>query len=164
MSEQTPARAQVLSVVRHAEAGDRERFLGDDSLRPLSNRGRKQAKLLSKRLYGTTLDLISSPHLRCVETLAPTSYLLRRAMMLATWLIEGEPPTRALKQLIELTGEIGGLVACTHGDLVEGMIAVAMDSGAVPTSEPNIEKAATTEFTIISGKIVAISFVSPPDL
>ena len=151
-------------MVRHAEAGDRERFLGDDSLRPLSQRGRKQAKVLSKRLYGSTLDLISSPHLRCVETLAPTSYLLRRAMMLATWLIEGESPMRALKQLIDLSGDIGGLVACTHGDVIEGMIQVAMDAGAVPTGEPIAEKGSTTEFTIISAKVVAISFVAPPEL
>lgn len=164
MSEQAPARAQVLSVVRHAEAGDRERFLGDDSLRPLSKRGRKQAKRLSKRLYGTTLDVVTSPYLRCVETLSPTSYLLRRAMMLATWLAEGESPTEALQQLIDLTGEIGGLVACTHGDVIEGMVAAAMTAGAVPTGPQNLEKAATSEFTIIAGKVVAISFVPPPEL
>lgn len=151
-------------MVRHAEAGDRERFLGDDSLRPLSKRGRKQAKLLSKRLYGSTLDLVSSPYLRCVETLAPTSYLLRRAMTLATWLVEGESPTKALQQLIELTGEIGGLVACTHGDILEGMIAAAIQTGAVPTGDPIVEKAATAELTIISGNVVAISFVAPPEI
>src|SRR5487761_2054337 len=163
MSGDSPQRAQVLSVVRHAEAGDRERFLGDDSLRPLSKRGRRQAKQLAKRLYGNTLDLVSSPYLRCVETLAPTSYLLRRAMTLAPWLAEGQPAAAALEMLLDLTGEIGGLVACTHADVLQGMVNVALDMGAVPTSEPNLEKGATTEFTIIAGKTVALSFVSPPE-
>ena len=164
MSGDSPQRAHVLSVVRHAEAGDRERFLGDDSLRPLSKRGRRQAKRLAKRLYGNTLDLVSSPYLRCIETLAPTSYLLRRAMTLAPWLTEGQSGETALEMLLDLTGEIGGLVACTHADVLQGMIKAAIEMGAVPTSEPNVEKGATTELTIIAGKVVALSFVAPPEL
>jgi phosphohistidine phosphatase SixA len=156
--------AQVLSVVRHAEAGDRERFIGDDSLRPLSRQGRRQANALGKRLGESSLDLITSPYLRCVETLSPASSRIRRAMMLASWLVEGEPADEALYQLIELTGEIGGLVACTHQDLMIGMFDVAIAAGAVPSSEPNFEKAATAEFTILSGKVVAVSFVSPPKI
>jgi phosphohistidine phosphatase SixA len=156
--------AQVLSVVRHAEAGDRERFVGDDSLRPLSRQGRRQANALGKRLAESSLDLITSPYLRCVETLSPTSSRLRRAMMLASWLVEGEPADEALYQLIELTGEIGGLVACTHQDLMVGMFDVAIAAGAVASSRPLFEKAATAEFTIISGKVVAVSFVAPPKI
>jgi phosphohistidine phosphatase SixA len=156
--------AQVLSVVRHAEAGDRERFVGDDSLRPLSRQGRRQANALAKRLGESSLDLITSPYLRCVETLSPTSSRLRRAMMLASWLVEGEPADEALYQLIELTGEIGGLVACTHQDVMLGMVDVALAAGAVPSSQPIFEKAATAEFTIMSGKVVAVSFVAPPKI
>jgi len=156
--------AQVLSVVRHAEAGDRERFVGDDSLRPLSRQGRRQANAIAKRLGESTLDLITSPYLRCVETLSPTSSRLRRAMMLASWLVEGEPADEALFQLIELTGEIGGLVACTHQDVMVGMFDVAIAAGAAPSSQPIFEKAATAEFTIMSGKVVAVSFVAPPKI
>jgi phosphohistidine phosphatase SixA len=156
--------AQVLSVVRHAEAGDRERFVGDDSLRPLSRQGRRQANALAKRFGESSLDLITSPYLRCVETLSPTSSRLRRAMMLASWLVEGEPADGALSQLIELTGEIGGLVACTHQDLMVGMFDVAIAAGAVPSSQPIFEKAATAEFTIMGGKVVAVSFVAPPKI
>jgi len=158
------SRAQVLSVIRHAEAGDRERFTGDDSLRPLSRKGRRQAEALAKRLRDSTLDMVTSPYLRCVETLSPTSARLRRAMMLASWLIEGESPEEALYQLGELTGAIGGLVACTHQDLMFGMVDAALSVGAVPSSEPRFEKAATAEFTIVSGKVVAISFVAPPEI
>jgi phosphohistidine phosphatase SixA len=158
------AQVQVLSVVRHAEAGDRERFVGDDSLRPLTRQGRRQANALAKRLSDFTLDLITSPYLRCVETISPTSARLRRAMMLASWLVEGEPADEALYQLVELTGEIGGLVACTHQDLMVGMVDVALTAGAVPSSEPTFEKAATAEFTIVGGKVVAVSFVAPPKI
>jgi phosphohistidine phosphatase SixA len=158
------AQVQVLSVIRHAEAGDRERFVGDDSLRPLTRQGRRQANALSKRLSDSTLDLITSPYLRCVETISPTSARLHRAMMLASWLVEGEPADEALYQLVELTGEIGGLVACTHQDVMVGMVDVVLTAGAVPSFEPNFEKAATAEFTIVSGKVVAVSFVAPPKI
>jgi phosphohistidine phosphatase SixA len=156
--------ALVLSVVRHAEAGDRERFVGDDSLRPLSRQGRRQANALSRRLSESSLDLITSPYLRCVETLSPISSRLRRAMMLASWLVEGEPADEALYQLIELTGELGGLVACTHQDVMVGMFDVAVAAGAAPSSQPIFDKAATAEFTIVSGKVVAVSFVAPPKI
>jgi hypothetical protein len=85
-------------------------------------------------------------------------------MMLASWLVEGEPADEALFQLVELTGEIGGLAACTHQDVMVGMFDVAIAAGAIASSEPNFEKAATAEFTIMSGKIVAVSFVAPPKI
>ena len=40
-------------LVRHARAGDRGEWVGDDAHRPLDAKGRKQAKRLAKRLDGS---------------------------------------------------------------------------------------------------------------
>lgn len=37
-------------LVRHARAGDRGEWVGDDAHRPLDAKGRKQAKRLAKRV------------------------------------------------------------------------------------------------------------------
>lgn len=62
----------MILLVRHASAGDRYEWEGDDRLRPLDERGRRQADELVELLeqYAVT-RLLSSPSLRCVQTVEP---------------------------------------------------------------------------------------------
>ena len=62
----------MILLVRHASAGDRYELEGDDRLRPLDERGRRQADELVELLeqYEVT-RLLSSPSLRCVQTVEP---------------------------------------------------------------------------------------------
>lgn len=61
-----------LLLLRHAFAGDRETWVGDDRQRPLDERGRAQADRLIELLEPYELEAIyTSPYLRCVETVAP---------------------------------------------------------------------------------------------
>ena len=61
-----------LFLVRHAHAGDRERWEGDDRVRPLSKKGWQQAQGLVQELRKETVSaLVSSPYVRCVQTLEP---------------------------------------------------------------------------------------------
>jgi 8-oxo-dGTP diphosphatase len=61
-----------LLLVRHASAGDPAQWEGDDRLRPLDDRGRRQAEALVDALDGYELDrIVSSPYLRCVQTVEP---------------------------------------------------------------------------------------------
>jgi phosphohistidine phosphatase len=60
-----------LSFLRHADAGDPERWAGDDAARPLSAKGELQAERLGSFLadLGVRLDaLISSPKVRARRT------------------------------------------------------------------------------------------------
>ncbi len=66
----TPAYA--LYVVRHAKAGIRAAWTGPDQERPLTRRGRKQACRLVERFQGLDIErILSSPFLRCVQTVEP---------------------------------------------------------------------------------------------
>ena len=50
----------MLYLVRHAKAGDRAAWKGDDRLRPLSKEGRRQADSLARLLARlTTGELVS---------------------------------------------------------------------------------------------------------
>src|SRR5262245_54539950 len=62
-----------LYLIRHAEAGDRETWQGDDAERPLTDEGHEQAKTVATGLqhHGVTLDaLVTSPLVRAQQTAA----------------------------------------------------------------------------------------------
>jgi phosphohistidine phosphatase SixA len=62
----------VILLVRHASAGDRYEWEGDDRLRPLGERGRRQANQLVELLEQYEITrLLSSPFLRCIQTVEP---------------------------------------------------------------------------------------------
>ena len=66
----------LLHLLRHAHAGDPEAWTGDDSDRPLSEKGEAQARRLARHLeaIGFRADrIISSPKVRAVQTAGPVA-------------------------------------------------------------------------------------------
>jgi phosphohistidine phosphatase len=60
-----------LYLLRHADAGDPDTWTGDDSERPLSEKGRRQSETLAEFLAQRRFmpdAIVSSPKLRAVET------------------------------------------------------------------------------------------------
>ncbi|MFT4219064.1 MAG: NUDIX domain-containing protein [Microbacterium sp.] len=68
-------------VLRHAKALAREEWDGPEQKRPLSARGRKQAKAIvgPLRAFGAR-KIVSSPATRCVKTVAPLAAALERKL------------------------------------------------------------------------------------
>jgi len=61
-----------LLLVRHAKAGHRKDWDGDDRARPLSRAGITQARKLVPVLSPSApTRLLSSPYTRCVQSLEP---------------------------------------------------------------------------------------------
>ena len=63
-----------LYIVRHADAGDRQAWTGDDADRPLTDLGRRQARALAEALKrrGLVLDaIVSSPLVLAPDALKP---------------------------------------------------------------------------------------------
>ena len=62
----------TLFLLRHAEAGHRESWQSDDHLRPVDERGRRQAECLVAALARFRPDrILSSPAVRCTQTVEP---------------------------------------------------------------------------------------------
>ncbi len=108
----------VLYLVRHAHAGEREEYEGpDDRDRPLSVRGWKQVKGITKLLKNRGITrLLSSPYRRCSDTLLPLSELLKIE-------VEEHPAlgeTASTADLAELIDEVRTTRAavCTHGNMI----------------------------------------------
>lgn len=112
-------------LVRHASAGDRHDWDGDDRLRPLDARGRRQAAALVELLAGLEVRrIVSSPYARCVETVEPLAAALGLGLEQDERLAEG-----AGRAALELLSE-DGLVACTHGDVVAELLGHGLKKGA----------------------------------
>jgi 8-oxo-dGTP diphosphatase len=113
----------TLYVIRHADAGSRAAWEGDDALRPLSRKGRRQAGGIATRLKDVGVTrLISSPSTRCIETLEPLAELLGLTVETDARLREGSdgPAALALADELRDLGDVGAV--CSHGDVIPDLL------------------------------------------
>ena len=82
-----------LYLVRHAKAGSRRDFDGDDRDRPLSRAGLEQAHGLTVMLGHLPISRIySSPYVRCTQTVEPLAKKLGIDLRITEALSEWEGP------------------------------------------------------------------------
>ena len=99
-----------LLLVRHAHAGRRSAHEGDDRLRPLSKRGVAQAIALVPVLSGYRPQrILSSPSVRCRETVRPTADSLSVPVEALEELAEGHAAETAglVRQMVVEPGDAG---------------------------------------------------------
>ncbi len=131
--------ADVIYLVRHAKAGERRVWEGDDEARPLSKLGWKQSEAIAKRLASKGVSsLYSSPYLRCVQTLEPLAERLGIEIQSDPRLYEGAP----FEPVLDLLGEVRtGAVLCSHGDLIPDTIQALARRGMEVQTSPDWRKA-----------------------
>jgi 8-oxo-(d)GTP phosphatase len=116
-----PALRPLVLLVRHARAGDRDEWTGDDRVRPLDKRGRRQADALVAPLAGyAPTQLVSSPYVRCVETLEPLAAHVKLPIEPDDAIAEGASAAEGLSLLGRLGP--GPVVLCTHGDVMDALV------------------------------------------
>lgn len=121
--------ASPLYLIRHAKAGVRAAWERPDEERPLTRRGRKQALRLVERFDGLELGrVLSSPYVRCVQTVEPLAADRGLALEPEAALAEGVPVDEALALLAALDGRPAAL--CGHGREIQAMIDHLAGEGA----------------------------------
>ena len=132
--------ADVRFVVRHAKAGRRSEWVGDDELRPLSKAGWRQAEGIAERLADEHVTgLYSSPYVRCMQTLEPLAKRLGLTVLADERLAEGASLTDSLALLAEAGP---GAVLCSHGDVIPDLLGGLVRRGAELRTEPDWRKGA----------------------
>lgn len=149
-----------LHLVRHAHAGDPQRWAWDNDLRPLSEKGMRQAAGVAAVLGdGPFAALVSSPSLRCMATLLPLARTQERDLLIDRRIYEGRDPRRALAALTALPDD-GDCVACSHGDIIAGILGEVAESGVALDSD-RFAKGSIWTFEIKGGRVVAASYQEP---
>jgi 8-oxo-dGTP diphosphatase len=127
-----------LYLVRHAKAGERRSWSGDDRERPLSAKGWRQSKELAQRLSAHQVThLVSSPYLRCIQTLEPLAEATGLSVDVDDRLCEGESFSGVLDLLDELPD--GGVLS-SHGDIIPETIDALVRRGLEVRSAPDWRK------------------------
>lgn len=112
-------------LLRHASAGHRLDWKHDDHLRPLDARGLRQSADLVELLRPFAVRrIVSSPYVRCVQTVEPLAAALGLPVEQDDRLEEGAGAASAA-----LLRE-DGVVCCTHGDIVEALLGRGLKKGA----------------------------------
>ena len=131
--------SDVVYLVRHAKAGERRVWTGDDTSRPLSKHGWKQSRAVAERLAGKGVSTIhSSPYLRCVQTVEPLAELIGTTITIDDRLAEDSP----FEPVLDLLADIDtGAVLCSHGDIIPATIQALVRRGMEMQSSVDWRKA-----------------------
>jgi len=150
----------MLFIVRHAKAGNRPEWENDDLARPLTGKGRRQAIAIAERLAPfATGSLLSSPSVRCVQTLEPLAARLSISIVVDLKLAEGTGFEGALDLLATAPD---GSVLCSHGDVIPETIAALERRGCVIIGEPEWRKASVWQLRRSADGVIAEATAWPP--
>jgi phosphohistidine phosphatase SixA len=149
-----------LLLIRHAQAGNRKDWQGDDRLRPLSPKGARQALALVRSVkHRPPARILSSPYTRCIQTVQPLADDLSLKVEDADELAEGSG-SKAVALVRSLATHPVAL--CTHGDIVaEVLIALADEDGLDLGPAPRQAKGSVWVLEARHGKFVTATYVPP---
>ncbi|MGB2756514.1 MAG: phosphoglycerate mutase family protein [Acidimicrobiia bacterium] len=118
----------TLVLFRHAKAGSRKGFDGDDELRPLTKNGRFQAVEVAKTLSELPCDHIySSRYLRCTQSVEAFADVRQLPVEILDALAEGSS-REDQRELFERVGQEDA-VLCSHGDVLGGLLEILKKDG-----------------------------------
>jgi 8-oxo-dGTP diphosphatase len=150
----------ALYLVRHAKAGSRSAWVGPDPDRPLTRAGREQAEALAAVLAEHPVcRILSSPYVRCIETVEPLAQKAGLSVETMLALAEDADPVIAVELLSVVPDHT---VACTHGDLVPAIIESLASRGMSVEGEPDWRKGVTWVLERDGDEFVRCHAVPPP--
>jgi 8-oxo-dGTP diphosphatase len=156
------AQRTALLVVRHARAGSRRRWKGPDDERPLSGRGHEQALALVDQLRPLVpMRILTSPFVRCVQTVEPLARETGLALETTDALAEGAPARAVTALVADVRGSTALL--CTHGDVIGVLLDVLVEhDGLDLPDEPACAKGSTWVVDERDGRYSRARYLPPP--
>jgi 8-oxo-dGTP diphosphatase len=147
----------TIYLVRHAKAGDRSSWDGDDTVRPLSGKGRRQAVAISDRLFDLIAahpdaQLVSSPYIRCMQTLEPLAARLHSQVIPEPRLAEGYDREGALQLIATLP----------NGDVIPDVMAALQRRRAEIIGDPDWRKGTVWVLAREDGEVTEAAVWAPP--
>ncbi|EGD56986.1 NUDIX hydrolase [Gordonia neofelifaecis] len=157
----------TLIVVRHASAGAREDFDGDDRRRPLDACGVRQSGALREllALFGAH-RLHAADRTRCVQTLTPLAEQLRTEVKLEPTLSEeafDADPDAAYDRLRKLGGKTGSIHAiCSQGGVIPPVLRRWAKADGVALPDAENRKGSVWVLTTRDGELTAADHIAAP--
>ena len=154
----------MLYLIRHASAGDRGAWRGNDSERPLDDVGRGQAAAIAAALTAAPIRrVLSSPSVRCVQTVEPLAARLGLDVEACAELAEGADGRRTEALVDRLCGQEGDSVLCSHGDVIPEVL-WRLSGRGIDVSPMRCKKASVWELHVVDGAVSHGVYRSPRSL
>ncbi|MGH2686780.1 MAG: SixA phosphatase family protein [Actinomycetota bacterium] len=148
-------------LVRHADAGARREWHQPDDLRTLTARGRREADAAARWLGERPVTrILSSPALRCRETVQPLAERLGLEVGLERALLEGAPLQDAVALVRAVAG--GDVVVCSHGDVIPDVLSWLMGKGMRTGPDRRCQKGSIWVLEADGAEFVRGEYVPPP--
>ncbi|NMD54806.1 MULTISPECIES: NUDIX hydrolase [Tsukamurella] len=165
-----PRSTATMLIVRHAKAGRKQGYQGDDLARPLDRNGRAQAEALVDLLsaFGPG-RLLSAPPVRCTQTLEPLAAetglpLVEEPTMSET--AYARDPAAAHRRIREIarTGEESGTVpvVCSQGGVIPDLTAWWAGADDVRLPAARNRKASVWVLTTDRGRLLTMDHIDSP--
>ncbi|MEV6716951.1 NUDIX hydrolase [Lentzea sp. NPDC051208] len=142
-----PADLLVVLLVRHAKAGKRSEWNGDDDLRPLSDAGWRQAAALRALLpLWAPVRVHTAPRVRCVDTVRGVAEDLDVEMVEEARLSEEgywPDPDAGLVRLLEVATDEGRAVLSSQGGVIPSVVQSLAELGGLRLEEIPCKKGST---------------------
>jgi len=156
----------TLYLVRHAHAGSRRAWEGDQDDRPLSDRGIAQAGFLAAQLADQPVAAVwSSPAVRCIQTVEGIAAAAGVGVGVEGFLLEGSDAGKAVLRLVEETTRLdGSLVACSHGDLIPRAVGLLTTDGMRIDGDEGpamCKKGSMWAIEVEGGRAVTARYIAP---
>jgi len=148
-------------LIRHAHAGARKDWVGEDRSRPLSAKGRRQATVLVTTMGPWAVQrILSSPYRRCIETVSPLAAEFGLSVEPCLDLAEGAG-SRALALVRSLADEKVAL--CTHGDVIPDVLVPLADEDRIDLGHrPRQAKGSVWILKVSGGRFTKATYLAPP--
>ena len=154
----TPVPDSVLLLVRHAKAGRRSEWRGDDLLRPLDETGRAQARnLVSFGACFAPTRVYAAEPLRCVQTVEPLAAALDvRVRVEPSFGDEAfaASPSTTQTAVLALAKPGTVTVVCSQGVTIPGLV----DRLGPGVRSSDTRKGAAWALSVVDGDVVAADY------
>lgn len=161
-----PADTQTVLIVRHATAGRKARYHGDDRKRPLDRKGRAQAKSLVPQLlaFGAA-TVYAADRTRCVKTVEPLAQKLGVPITEEPTLTEeayAADPAAAHERVLEIAALGGTPVICSQGRVIPYLIDWWCSRDGVEPDKSRNRKGSTWVLSLEKDRLIAADHLPSP--
>lgn len=161
-----PAETRTVLIVRHATAGRKARYHGDDRKRPLDREGRTQAKSLVPQLLAFGASVIhAADRTRCVQTVEPLARRLDAPITVEPTLTEeayADNPKAAHERILQIAAADGIPAVCTQGRVIPHLIDWWCRRDGVKPDKSRNRKGSTWVLSLVQDRLVAADHLPSP--
>ncbi len=153
-----------LSIVRHAQAGKKSQWKGDDDERPLSPLGFAQARALGE-ILPKVRRVIVSPTVRCRQTMEPLAERLGVTIEQDRALGKTTSLNKTLALLDDLIAEGDNVAVCSHGEVLGPLMKELEATGVkLVGGSPVNQKGSVWTVKVTKGEMLKATYRHPPQV